>query len=187
MNLTIDPQKISVRDLAESDVPFVLDYWFRSPAGFVEGMGVDLRKMPTEAEMKAGLTARIQENEKLASSKLSAVAITYDGRPIGIHTIFPVTEGDFGIFHAHIFDPEFRRRGVGLLSYPKACRVFFERFNLKKILFKTPLQNGGAIRVKEKLGIRVVGEETIGFGIIKEGTRAKVFELTREEAIQKWS
>jgi hypothetical protein len=35
--------------------------------------------------------------------------------------------------------------------------------------------------VKEKLGIRSIGEEVIGFSIIKEGTNAKVFELTRDE------
>ena len=61
------------------------------------------------------------------------------------------------------------------------------RFNLSRILFKTPVQNIGAIRVKEKLGIRYIGEEIIGFGIIKEGTKAKVFELTRDEIENKWS
>jgi len=38
-------------------------------------------------------------------------------------------------------------------TYPKACHIFFERFDLRRILFKTPVQNMGAIRVKEKLGI----------------------------------
>jgi hypothetical protein len=63
-----------------------------------------------------------------------------------------------------------------------ACRVFLQRFDLKRILFKTPAQNVGAIRVKEKLGIRCLGEEVVDFGIIRPGTLAKVYELTREEA-----
>jgi hypothetical protein len=44
-------------------------------------------------------------------------------------------------------------------------------------LFKTPIQNITAIRVKEQLGIRCIGEEIVSFGMIQEGTRAKVFEL----------
>lgn len=56
------------------------------------------------------------------------------------------------------------------------------RFKLKRIVFKTPAQNAASIRIKEKLGIRYLGEETVGFGIVKEGTLAKVFEVTREEA-----
>jgi hypothetical protein len=56
------------------------------------------------------------------------------------------------------------------------------RFDLQRVLFKTPVQNKGALRVKEKLGIRCLGEEVVEFGVIKAGTLAKVFELTREEA-----
>ncbi|TAJ69308.1 MAG: hypothetical protein EPO42_15640 [Gallionellaceae bacterium] len=67
-------------------------------------------------------------------------------------------------------------------SYPLALKIFFERFNLKQILFKTPAQNIGAIRVKEKLKIRCTGEEIIGFSVIKDGTLAKTFALTRAEA-----
>ncbi len=57
-----------------------------------------------------------------------------------------------------------------------------ERFDLKRILFKTPVQNVGAIRVKEKLGIRFIGEEVVEFGAIRAGTLARVYELTREKA-----
>jgi hypothetical protein len=68
------------------------------------------------------------------------------------------------------------------VGYPRACLIFMDRFNLKRILFKTPLQNIAAIRAKEKLGFRYIGEEIISFGIIRDDTRAKVFELTKPEA-----
>lgn len=172
---------IAVRDAQLSDCPLLLNYWYHSPPGFIEAMGVDLKKMPKESEMEENFKSRILKNELLESSKLSALVITYDQKPIGIHSINPLFENDYGIFHAHIWDREFRGKGVGLISYQMACRVFMERFHLTKILFKTPIQNTGAIRVKEKIGIRCIGEETIGFGIIRDGTRAEVFELTKEE------
>jgi RimJ/RimL family protein N-acetyltransferase len=177
---------VSVRDVRESDIPMILNYWFRSPPGYLEEMGVDPAKMPTEAGMEKMLREKVDENKKLPSSKLSAVIICYDGQAIGMHTINQLVEGDHGIFHAHICNPEFRRRGLGMLSYPKACRIFIDRFNLKRIVFKTPVGNIGPIRVKEKLGIRQIGEEVIGFGITKDNTPAKVFELTREEIDQRW-
>ena len=101
---------------------------------------------------------------------------------MGFHNLNPLVEGDFGVFHAHIARPDFRRRGVAECSYPQACRIFLQRFDLKRILFKTPAQNVGAIRVKEKLGIRFIGEEVVDLGVIRSGTLAKVYELTREEA-----
>lgn len=182
MSQTIANEDVTVRDLQESDIPFVLDYWYRSPPGFIEAMGVDLAKMRTESEMRTGLTQKIRDNLRLPKSSLNALAIIHRGEAIGFHVLNPLFENDYGIFHAHLWAPDFRRRGVGSRSYPHACRMFIERFNLRRVLFKTPLQNVGAIRTKEKLGIRSIGEETIGFGIIREGTLARVFELTREEA-----
>lgn len=178
----VDPQSVSVRDLGESDIPSVLDYWYRSPPGFIESLGADLDKLPAEARFAESLLQRIRANGAAGRSKLSALAILLDGRFVGFHNLNPLTEGDFGVFHAHIARPEARRRGVGECSYPRACRIYLERFDLKRILFKTPLQNVGAIRVKEKLGIRCIGEEVVDFGVIRAGTRARVFELTREEA-----
>jgi RimJ/RimL family protein N-acetyltransferase len=178
----VDPRSVSVRDLAEADIPFVLDYWFRSPPDFIESLGADLTKIPAESQFADSLLQRVRMNEPLARSKLSSLAILCDGQFVGFHNLSPLTEGDFGVFHAHISRPEFRRRGVAACSYPQACRVFLERFDLRRILFKTPLQNVGAIGVKEKLGIRCIGEEIVDFGVMRPGTLAKVYELTREEA-----
>lgn len=183
---SINPSLIDVRDLELGDLQYILNYWFNSPAGFVESIGVDLAKMPTEIEMKEHLTKRLEVNSKLETSKLNALVILYGDKPIGFHTLVPVTAGDSGVFHAHIWQADMRKKGVGFYSYPKACMLFIERFNLQKIIFKTPEQNIGAIKVKEKLGIRCIGEEIIGFDIIKDGTIGRVFELTRDEAMQKW-
>lgn len=182
MSAKVDPPSISVRDLGEADIPIVLDYWFRSPPGFIESLGADPAKFPVEAAFADALRQRVQRNASLASSKLASLAILHEGEFIGFHNLNPLVEGDHAVFHAHIARPEFRRRGVAEHSYPQACRVFLERFDLKRILFKTPVQNVGAIRVKEKLGIRFIGEELVDFGVLREGTLAKVFELTREEA-----
>jgi RimJ/RimL family protein N-acetyltransferase len=175
-------RSISVRDLSEGDIPSVLDYWFRSPPGFIESLGADPTKLPPEAQFGDSLRKRVRSNNEQAHSKLNSLAILHEGEFVGFHNLNPLKEGDFGVFHAHIARPEFRRRGVCECSYPLACRVFLQRFDLKRILFKTPAQNVGAIRVKEKLGIRCLGEEVVDFGIIRPGTLAKVYELTREEA-----
>jgi RimJ/RimL family protein N-acetyltransferase len=182
MQPRVDPRSVSVRDLSEAEIPLVLDYWFRSPPGFIESLGADPSRLPPEAQFADTLRQRIRTNETLAASKLNALAILYEGQSVGFHTLNPLTEGDFGIFHAHIARPEFRRRGIAECSYPQACRVFLRRFDLRRTLFKTPVQNAGAIRVKEKLGLRCLGEELVDFGIIRPGTLAKLYELTREEA-----
>jgi hypothetical protein len=184
-NSSGDSDFVSVRDLSVDDVPSIANFWFQSPHGFVERMGVDPSKLPSEEDMRRSLIEKCEANLLLPKSKLNALVVLYKDEPIGFHTLFPFTEGESGMFHAHIWNINRRGRGIAQHSYIRAARVFMERFALKKILYKTPIQNIGAIRVKEKLGIRCIGEELIGFGIIKEGTQAKVFELTREELEQK--
>ena len=132
--------------------------------------------------MEKSFREKCAANKALPHSKANGLVIVYQNQAIGIHSLNPLIEGDYGIFHAHIWKPEMRRRGLGKYTYPKACEIFMKRFDLKRILFKTPCQNTGAIRVKEKLGIRCIGEEVIGFSIIKDDTLAKVFELTSAEA-----
>jgi RimJ/RimL family protein N-acetyltransferase len=178
----VEPGSVSVRDLSEDEIPYVLDYWFRSPPGFVESMGADLAKLPEEPRFADALRDRVRKNRGEAVSNLSILTILHGDAPVGMHTLNPLVEGDYAIFHAHVWRPEMRGRGIAELSYPLACRLFLRRFDLKRILFKTPVQNAGAIRVKERLGIRYLGEEVVDHGILKAGTLAKVFELTREEA-----
>lgn len=173
----VDSKPIAVRDLTEADLPILMDYWFRSPAGFIESLGVDTNKLSSEPEFVKSLTERIRANAGKFPSQLNALAITYAGRTIGQHSVNEIQPGESAIFHAHIFDPSMRRRQVGMTSYPLACQFFMNRFCLKRIWFKTPIQNTGSIRVKQKLGIREVDEEIINFGVVKEGTRARVFEL----------
>lgn len=179
--MTLDPRHVAIRDPLISDIGMMMDYWFRSPPGFISAMGVDPAKLPPESEMAAGLRARITSNKILPVSKLPVVTITYEGSPVGIHSINPLVEGDHGIFHAHVMDPAFRGQGLGRQSYALALRCFMERFQLERVLFKTPRQNTASLRVKEKLGVREIGEETIGFGVVREGTVARVFELRRDE------
>lgn len=177
----IQPHAVTITDITEQEVPTIMNYWFHSPPGFVEGMGVDFSRMPTEDQMRQMLLEKIRNDRDLPKTKMGVVIVRYEGKSVGMHTLFPIVEGDHAVFHAHNWTPELRGKGIGMISYPLACRKFIERFDLKRFVFKTPLQNTAAIRVKEKLGIRVTGEETVDFGIIKAGTRAKTFEWTREE------
>ena len=82
MKDSMNPLLISIRDLAEDEIPHILDYWFRSPPGFLEMLGVDLKKMSEESEMRTNLTERIKENAKLPASKFTALAIIYDGHAV---------------------------------------------------------------------------------------------------------
>lgn len=172
---------VVLRDFENKDIPALLNYIYRSPAGFIASIGVDETKLPPEAEDLKSLEETICASKQPGSPGPRILAIEVGGRTIGYHSVADMVPGAWGTFHASFWDGQFRGLGVGCLTYPRACAVFMERFRLFKILFKTPIQNVAALRVKEKLGIRCIGSEELSGGFTLEGTRVKVFELCQEE------
>jgi hypothetical protein len=98
----IDPQSIEVRDFCEGDVSQLIDYWYHSPRGFVEAMGIDPTKLLPEHEFKKWMIDECRGNSLLTDSKSPFLTITYKDQAIGGHTLSPLAEGDFACF-THIF------------------------------------------------------------------------------------
>lgn len=169
--------KITVREPTLEDAPAILSYWYDSSPDFLEGMGVDFSKLPSREEFQATLEQKFKSGLSPDGQKLNVLIVCADENAVGFHTLSPFTEGESGVFHAHIWDKSMRGKGIAVESYPLACRAFIEKFRLKKVLFKTPIQNKGALRIKAKLGLEEVGEEALDFGIYKAGIKAKVFEF----------
>ena len=96
--------KVSVRDLTVDDIQNIADYWHANDPVYLESMGVDLSKLGSREEFENGLKQKIEENQKLPKSQLNAQIICVDDLPIGMHTLSPLTKGESGVFHAHIWD-----------------------------------------------------------------------------------
>jgi RimJ/RimL family protein N-acetyltransferase len=174
-------QRVIIRDIELSDLPAMANYWHRSPPGFLESMGVDPRRIRPERELIATVTAKVEENRGRAASKLDTLVITLDGCPVGSHSVGELVEGVSAVMHAHFWDPSCRGQGLGTYTYPRACRIFFERFALKEIVFKTPQANAAAIRIKTKLGIACVGQEVLNYPFMFPNIVANVYRLSRHQ------
>jgi RimJ/RimL family protein N-acetyltransferase len=171
--------RVALRDMNLADVALFKDYWYRSSDAFLRGMGVDPNKMKPEVEFVNSLGDAIKDNLKKSTSKLPFLTIELDGIPVGSHSVGDVVEGDTAVFHAHLWD--LRVRGIGLCTYtyPRAAKLFMDRFELNELTFKTPAQNEAANRIKEKLGIACCGEEPISYPFMLSGLTAKVYRLSR--------
>lgn len=118
-----------------------------------------------------------------AADKMPILVILYDDKPIGVNLVNQIVEGESALFHAHIWNPNFRRKGLSPFTYPHSSYVFMERFNLKKIIFKTPVLNIGALKVKEKLGLKSLGLTKLELPFFDKPVDANIFEWTREECL----
>jgi len=173
-------ETIKFRDLLPEDIDLFLDYWHHSPLGFLEGMGVDPKKIASPEEMRTHLQAQIDDIAKNGSKVGRLLIIEYLCEPIGYHNLNEIIAGDSALFHAHIWNPKMRGQGLGTYSYPRASRIYMDRFNLKKVRFISPIQNKGINRIKEKLGLKCLGETVMTAPFLITGTRGYMYELTEE-------
>ena len=97
-----------------------------------------------------------------------------------MHTLTDLVENENAVFHAHIWDEENRKLGIGFYSYLKAADFCMVKLNLKKIIFKTPKISSGANRIKEKLGIPCLGETLFESPVQFTPLEANLYELDRD-------
>jgi RimJ/RimL family protein N-acetyltransferase len=173
--------EVEVRDLALADLDAYVEYWHRPGNPALSALGIDPRKVYPAKKMREMLALNIAGNAALAASQMSTLAIVYAGAAVGVHELTHLVAGDSAVMHAHIWDGAQRGRGIGLISYVKAMRLYFERFGLATIRFETPKVNAAANRIKDKLGLRRVGRGTFDLPILAGAVETDSYVVTRAE------
>jgi hypothetical protein len=176
-----DDQRVALRDMELSDVAPFVAYWYRASTAFLRSMGVNPETMKPEGEFEDFLTSTIRGNAVSSPSRLPLLAIVVDGRAVGSHSIGDLLAGESAVFHAHVWEPALRGTGLCTYTYPRAAQLFMDRFSLGQMLFKTPTSNVAANRIKDKLGLRCIGQERITAPFMLEGLTANVYRLDRRD------
>ncbi|MCI5072248.1 GNAT family N-acetyltransferase [bacterium] len=157
-NKRLNLDEYSLRNIKKEDVDAYLNYFYSSPKGYIESLGVDPDKRLPEETMKANFLERCKDAQK-DQSTCPVLAIVKDDQAEGILLLNCLNEKD-AHFHAHIFDPDLRRKGIVTKLGPEACTLFFERFKLEKIIFRFPAKHTGNITILEKMGLKLIREES---------------------------
>lgn len=191
----LDLADVTVCDFATADIADYLDYWYGADAEHLAAMGVDTAKLPAREKMREMLEWNIECDVRRGKKKNAVVSIRLKGKTVGVHELTHFVAHDdsrlpgyrSAVMHAHIWRPEHRRLGIGLVSYVRAMGAFFERFALEVILFETPANNAAANRIKSKLGIDPVGVGTLDLPIFSGSVRTVRYGVSRNDlpAIEK--
>lgn len=164
---------VSVRLRRESDVPFIVDYWFGDNCPLAST--INWSAMGSADEMRARLLAGI-------ANGLPPLALTVEfrGNAIGMHALTELTTESADI-HAHFWDPSARGRGIGHISAVKAAREFLRIHGLRRLYAKPPKSAPMSNRAAQKLPLRKIGEEILTYKTIVPGQLADVYLIEPED------
>ncbi|MGS0894399.1 hypothetical protein ACVBGC_18000 [Burkholderia stagnalis] len=170
----IEVADIDVRDFSRADIDGFIAYWYDSGDRHLIEMGVDPAKLPGRRQMREMLALNLERDARAVAPRNAIFSITLRGQTVGVHELTHLEQradgppGYYasGVMHAHIWNPEHRRLGIGIVSYVKAMAAFFARFPLDSIRFESPADNVGANRIKTRLGIEAQGEGVFDLPIL---------------------
>jgi RimJ/RimL family protein N-acetyltransferase len=147
---------LSVREIQEGDINLITNYWLRADNTFLQGMGVDLNKMPAEKEWKAILSEPL--GLPLKEKKSYCIIWQQDGMPIGHSNVNKIIFGEEAYMHLHLWKAGLRQNGSGAALVKMTLPYFFENLELKKLYCEPYALNPAPNKTLEKAGFTFVKE-----------------------------
>jgi RimJ/RimL family protein N-acetyltransferase len=170
--------QLSVREITTADIPFIKNYWLSAAHSFLEGMGVDVSKMPSEEEWTGMLQAQIGKNyfEKQSYCLIWEV----DGLPVGHSNVNQIKFGEEAAMHLHLWYPEKRKKGIGPQLVRLGLPLFFRNLQLQKVYSEPYALNPAPGRALEKAGFVFSKKYRTTPGWINFEQEVNRWEMTRE-------
>lgn len=144
----------SVREIQESDIPHLINYWLTATDEYLLSLGADPAKMPSREEWIAMLTEQIKTG--YADKKAYAIIWLLDGRPVGHSNVNKIIFGQEAYMHLHLWDPSLRKTGYGLQFVKMGIPYFFKNLQLKKLYCEPYALNPAPNKTLPKAGFRFV-------------------------------
>ncbi|MCG8574441.1 MAG: GNAT family N-acetyltransferase [Flavobacteriales bacterium] len=176
---------IQVRDLLPQDIPLIADYWLHSSNEHLEGMGVDLNKLPKREDLVQMLESQLQLDDDQKASLALIVAV--DGKAAGHCNVNQITFGKEATMHLHLWNSDIRHKGIGTEMVLKSIPQFFERLQLKTLWCEPYAHNPAPNKTLQKIGFEFVKTYICVPGSLNFEQEVNQYKLSREnlEKIQR--
>lgn len=168
---------LSVREIEDSDIPLITDYWLSADAEFLRGMGADITKLPSREQWREMLSTQLrqpyQEKQSYATIWLA------DGEPVGHCNVNKIVFGKEAYMHLHLWRVGARQKGMGTTLLKLSLPYFFANLQLEKVICEPYALNPAPNKTLARVGFRLINEYTTVPGMINFEQPVKRWELTR--------
>ncbi|HMK25669.1 MAG TPA: GNAT family protein [Chitinophagaceae bacterium] len=175
----MNPNLLSVREIQKCDIEPITQYWLTADPAFLTGMGVDLNKMPSREEWVTMLSEQLAQ--PYPEKKSYCMIWLADNKAIGHCNVNKIKFGEEAYMHLHVWNTEFRKKGMGTELVKISLPYFFENLELKKIFSEPYALNPAPNRTLEKAGFTFVKEYITTPGFLNFEQAVNLWELTYEQ------
>lgn len=141
---------LAVREMQQEDFEHIINYFLFADPAFLEGMGVDLAKIPPREQWQEMLNEQLQQS--YTDKKSYCLIWLVDAVAIGHSNVNKIIFGEEAYMHLHIWQNVARKKGMGTELVKMGLPFFFKNLQLKKICCEPYALNPAPNQVLKKLG-----------------------------------
>ncbi len=167
---------LSVRPIQVSDIDFFVQYWLHNDGTYLEGMGVDLTKLPSEE----GLRNMLLEQINLPFEKKNAFCLIWlqNDLPIGHSNVNNIIFGKEAFMHLHLWKSPFRQKGLGTKLVKLSLPWYFENLQLQTLYCEPYALNPAPNKTLGKVGFTFIKKYITVPGSLNFEQEVNRWELT---------
>ena len=142
----------SIREMQESDIQLIAEYFSNAKPNFLKKMGIDPKKVLPKEKRKNSLKKEFHRN--IEKRKSFCLIWLLDNEPIGHTIINKILFGKEAYMHLHIWYPENRQQGFGEQFLKDSIPYFFDYYKLKNLYCQPYSLNPAPNKTLIKLGFK---------------------------------
>jgi RimJ/RimL family protein N-acetyltransferase len=175
----MDTPFLSVREIQETDITPIVEYWLTADPAFLTAMGVDLDKMPPQEEWTSMLTEQLAQS--YPEKKSYCIIWLADQKAIGHCNVNKIKFGEEAYMHLHMWNAKQRNKGFGAELVKISIPYFFENLGLKKIYSEPYALNPAPNKALENAGFSFIKKYITIPGFLNFEQAVNLWELTYEQ------
>lgn len=145
-----------VRELTVDDIPSILNYWeTRSDENLIK-MGCDIQKVRSFNSSEYSSMLMTQLALPYEQRTVYFVIWMYNDQPIGHSNMGKIQFGEEGTMHLHIWDTYNRQRGIGQEMVKKSLALYFQNFQLKRVICEPNALNEAPNKTLSRVGFEYI-------------------------------
>jgi RimJ/RimL family protein N-acetyltransferase len=150
--------------LSPADYLGMVEYFLSAHEPFLRGMGVDPNKLPRREAWLERLLPDLTRPDR--QKQTFYLGWDCDGVRVGHCNVNQLLYGEEACVHLHLWDARARRAGLGTELFGRSMRVFFRRFELRRLYCEPYAENPAPNRVVTKAGFRLLQRHRTTPGLI---------------------
>lgn len=171
--------KAEIREFVKSDIEKIVDYFIDAESNFLKGMGADKSKMPKREKWIQNLQSELEKPYQ--EKEYYYIIWLLDGKPVGHSNVNHIDFGRSATMHLHLWKNRMRKGGLGLEFLKMTIPLYFEKFELKKLICEPYSENIAPNKTLKKIGFDLICTyETIP-GPINFKQKVNRYELTKRQ------